>query len=304
MNLAIVNQPLANRGDEAAHKALVRALAKAFPESNFDTLFLGLKKDAALRANIDKLRVNAPNVRYRVIRALRVDSNRLVSAHRIIKGTFLVNALPLSFLSPSLHNFKKALEAYDAVICAPGGICMGGFLNWRHVWILETALRLGKPVFYWGRSIGPFTDDDYAHSVFKKAAESLLRRFSFLSLRDCESVRIAKKSGACPVPVVDSAFLETPDADIPQSLQNAIGKSYVVFVPNHLTWHYRYREVPQERIDRFHLKIINLLFRRYPACTIVMLPQTCCSGISDYDYFLKLAARARATIQQYNNTCC
>ena len=33
MKLAIVNQPLANRGDEAAHKAFVRELAKAFPES-------------------------------------------------------------------------------------------------------------------------------------------------------------------------------------------------------------------------------------------------------------------------------
>lgn len=281
MKLAIVNQPLANRGDEAAHKAFVRELAKAFPKSSIDVIFLGVK-DVTL---IDSIRVDAGNVHYRNIQRWGLE-------WRLPKYVFLLHMLPLSFLHPALRKFRKILKSYDAVLCAPGGICMGGFLNWNHIWELETARRLGKPVFYWGRSIGPFTDEDYAHSVFKKESSSLLAYFSFLSLRDDVSVRIAEGLGAHPVPVVDSAFLETPDAVIPEAVRAQWGGQYVVFVPNALTWHYRYRNVPQERIDRFHLEIIELLSEKYPGHTIVMLPQTYRSVINDYGYFRRLAERA------------
>ena len=281
MKLAIVNQPLANRGDEAAHKAFVRELAKAFPESSIDVIFLGIK-DTTL---IGDIRVEAANVCYRDIQRWRLWG-------RTQKYAFLLHMLPLSLLHPALRKFRKVLKSYDAVICAPGGICMGGFMSWDHIWELETARRLGKPVFYWGRSIGPFTDEDCAHSVFKKESSSLLAYFSFLSLRDDVSVRIAEELGAHPVPVVDSAFLETPDAVIPEAVQSQLGERYVVFVPNALTWHYRYRNVPQERIDRFHLDVMELLSEKYPGHTIVMLPQTYRSLINDYGYFRRLAERA------------
>ena len=71
-----------------------------------------------------------------------------------------------------------------------------------------------------------------------------------------------------------------------------LGERYVVFVPNQLTWHYRYQKVPQERIDQFHLELIELLHARYPGHTIVMLPQTYRSVINDYGYFCRLAERA------------
>ena len=103
---------------------------------------------------------------------------------------------------------------------------------------------------------------------------------------------IAEELGAHPVPVVDSAFLETPDAVIPEAVQSQLGGQYVVFVPNALTWHYRYRNVPQERIDRFHLDVMELLSEKYPGHTIVMLPQTYRSVINDYGYFRRLAERA------------
>ena len=63
-------------------------------------------------------------------------------------------------------------------------------------------------------------------------------------------------------------------------------------MPNQLTWHYRYQKVPQERIDQFHLELIELLHARYPGHTIVMLPQTYRSVINDYGYFCRLAERA------------
>lgn len=39
MKIAVVNQPLGNRGDEAAHKALIRSLIKRFPDAQIDVVF-------------------------------------------------------------------------------------------------------------------------------------------------------------------------------------------------------------------------------------------------------------------------
>lgn len=40
MKIAVINQPLANRGDEAAHRAFIRAMSNAFPECQIDVLFI------------------------------------------------------------------------------------------------------------------------------------------------------------------------------------------------------------------------------------------------------------------------
>ena len=40
MNILIVNQPLNNRGDESAHKGLVRRLSKQYPKAEINVLFV------------------------------------------------------------------------------------------------------------------------------------------------------------------------------------------------------------------------------------------------------------------------
>ena len=39
MNILIVNQPLNNRGDESAHKALTRALLQKIPDAKISVLW-------------------------------------------------------------------------------------------------------------------------------------------------------------------------------------------------------------------------------------------------------------------------
>ena len=39
MKVAVLNQPLGNRGDEAAHKAFMRSLTKSLPDWEFDVIF-------------------------------------------------------------------------------------------------------------------------------------------------------------------------------------------------------------------------------------------------------------------------
>ena len=168
MKIAIINQPLANRGDEAAHKAFVRRLAAALPDCQIDVIFL-----YALQENVDAIKVEAENVRYIIMPRWRIMGVP-------IKMSFFLNAFWVSYFHPTLHKFWTTLKGYDKVICAPGGICMGGFMDWSHIWTLTVAKKLKKPIFYWGRSIGPFSDETYKKKVFKKYSYDLLHYFSSL----------------------------------------------------------------------------------------------------------------------------
>ena len=277
MKIAIVNQPLGNRGDESAHKAFVRQLALCMPDIQIDVVFLGREQ-----VLVDAMKIDSSNVRYINIPKYRLEGT-------VEKMSILLNSsLWLSYYHPTLRKFKEFIKSYDKILCAPGGICLGGFLSWDHLWQLMVVKELGKPIFYWGRSIGPFSDEDFSRSIFLRKSKELLKYFSYISLRDKTSMESAGKMGVKAIEVVDSAFLEEPLTDISPCIQESIGKDYVVFVPNQLTWHYRYKNVSQEHINSFYLSLIDLLGRKYPSSKIVMLPQTFKSWINDYEYFLKL----------------
>ena len=276
MKIAVINQPLANRGDEAAHRAFIRAMSNAFPECQIDVLFI-----CAEQKLIDFIKVEAENVSY-------INIPRVRGFVRFEQIGFLFDNFAFSYLHPSLRKFHNLLKKYDRVVCAPGGMCMGGFTNWDHIWQLDVARRLNKPIFYWGRSIGPFSEECFNKKLFKKCSSRLLKYFSYISLRDKVSVDIARQFEVNADEIVDSAFLEIPAAKIPESILKDICSEYVVFFPNSLTWHPRYKEIPQKRIDEFYLKIIKFLETKFAGKKIVMLPQTYKSVINDYEYFLKL----------------
>ena len=276
MKIAVINQPLANRGDEAAHKAFIRAMSKAFPEYLIDVVFLCAEQEL-----INSIKVEEENVSY-------INIPRVRGFVRFEEFGFLSDNFEFSYLHPSLRKFHNLLKKYDRVVCAPGGMCMGGFTNWNHIWQLDVARRLKKPVLYWGRSIGPFAEESFKKKLFKKYSIRLLKYFSYISLRDKVSVGIAGQLGVNADEVVDSAFLDIPSAKIPESILKDIGSEYVVFVPNSLTWHPRYKGIPQEKIDEFYLRIVGLLEKKFADKKIVMLPQTYKSVINDYEYFLKL----------------
>lgn len=275
MRIAILNQPLGNRGDEAAHKALMRSLLKELPGHKFSVIFLNVQPDL-----IDTFKVQGAEY-------INVIGSSKGMVKTIIASYALKNS-NVALVHPLLHEFKKVLASYDAVICAPGGICMGGFMNWRHIWELDLALTLGKRVYYWGRSIGPFKEDTYLHRLFKNNSLRLLKRFAYVSLRDRVSYKLASKLNIVSNEMVDSAFLETPETKIPEDILKKIRGEYVVFVPNSLTWHYKYKDFPQEKVNEFNLKIMSLIAERFPESHIVMLPQTYKSKINDYAYFCHL----------------
>ena len=289
MKILIINQPLNNRGDEAAHKALVRSLLSKMPEAYFTVLFLQSYSPEG-------------------IRQFTVDDDRVVYVDIHPQGDFwkvaeewIVNGKTSGWnSSPALRSMRNFYEAADFVICAPGGICMGAFQDWWHLFYLKFAQILHKPLIYYGRSFGPFPSDTERSVRFRDESMTLLHYFSFLSIRDKKTEEIAQKiDGLRYHMTTDVAFLESPCKDIPKEIQNAIGeKKYMVFVPNSLVWHPMYKgKVTKETVIEFYCSVIDIIQNRYPELSIVMLPQIFASDDSERDYlfFKEIAAKKQSS---------
>lgn len=265
MNILIVNQPLNNRGDESAHRALIRSILKNIPEARVRCLFGGFREDTLKQFEVKDERVEYVNKHHK---------------RNLKSGGFLrwgLNFPILWHIHPFAIEYLNNYRWADDVVCAPGGICMGGFMNWNHENQLLYAMKLHKPVFYYGRSIGPFWDEPEEKRLFKKQAIEILNYASYVSLREAESMRIAHDLGIKNVvQTVDTAFLDYPEAEIPKEIQDKIGSSpYIVFVPNLLIWHYFYKgKATKEDVIEFWAKAVDIIKKHYPNHKIVMLPQT------------------------------
>lgn len=285
MKILIINQPLNNRGDEAAHKALVRSLLLQLPQAYITVLFLQSYSPEGIR----QFMVDSDRVAY-------VDIHPCGNFWKIAEE-WINNGRILEWdSSPALHTMRAFYKAADFVICAPGGICMGAFQDWWHLFYLKFAQYADKPLIYYGRSFGPFPADTERSVRFREESISLLRYFSFLSIRDRKTEEIARKIGGLNYCMTtDAAFLECPRTEIPQEIQNALGKNkYMVFVPNSLVWHPMYKgKVAKETVVDFYCAVIDIIKNRRPELNIVMLPQIFASDDagSDYLFFKEIAEK-------------
>lgn len=284
--ILIINQPLGNRGDESAHRALVRSLNQSLPSTHITIItfmdWINGVKDFIVDSSCNEY------VRFLFPHNLAAEQFALyLIKHRLTKVGTNVH--------PILRRLIKYYKRADLVLCAPGGICMGGFQNWRHMYLLQLARDLNKPIAYYSRSIGPFPTATALNRNFKKLSVEMLHDFCFLSLRDKQSKRIADELGVNYISAIDTAFLAQPRCDIPASVKKNLQTEYVVLVPNQLKWHYAYKEVSSTLIDRFYLGIIDIVCKEFPNNQIIMLPQLCSNSdeFSDYPYFKKLQSLSR-----------
>lgn len=287
MKILLINQPCNNRGDESAHKGLMRTLLKEMPDAEVKVLLDRAKEDA-----VEQMRVKHPRVEYLSYFIRPIHNGYVRVCHLAIK----LDALWMCEPYPAFQRKKKSFQWADLILSAPGGMSMGGFQNWIHVFNLYIAKYLKKPLAYYGRSIGPFPTATRANRIFREASYRIMRYFSYFSLRDHKSIEIAKSMGINNViSVVDSAFLESPKVEIPRDVKMQIGgKPYFVFVPNLLIWHPAFKgRIERDVIIKFYCDALDVLFSVYPDCWAVMLPQTCCGSFNDNDInlFKEIAAK-------------
>lgn len=283
MKILLINQPLNNRGDEAAHKGFIRSLCEKLPNSEINVLFVG-----ANQKSIDQFKVNLQNVTYINLKTIR-------GYQKIVKYGFRYNGFCIWRLFPLIKRIIAIYKKSDVIVCSPGGICMGGFQNWEHLFLLKLAKKLGKPLAYYGRSFGPFPTLTKENRDFKKISLEMLNYFSFLSIRDKKTELLADKLGLKYISTIDSAFLDSPRVEIPHEVRLKIGNNkYMVFVPNLLIWHYAYKNIiTKELVIDFFRTVISIINDYCPDYNIVMLPQTFnydFPGKGDINFFYDLTA--------------
>lgn len=264
MNILIINQPLNNRGDESAHKALVRSLSSEIPHANIKVLFFNSHN----KDSINQFDAKLPNVEYH---------NEFVQYHGALIKLFRKGLLRAVWLHPVF--LRKVIRKYqwaDVVVCAPGGICMGGFQDWSHLFSLHIAKMLGKPLCYYGRSFGPFPTQTKKNVLFKKKSLEVLNYFCFLSIRDKKTEVLADELGVKYISTVDTAFLDDTKVCLPYELRYINNLSdYMVFVPNYLLWHYAYKgKFTLNDVVTFYSNMARIILRRNEKQKIIMLPQT------------------------------
>src|SRR5690606_13565671 len=130
MRVTIINQPINNRGDEAAHRSMMRELNKRFPDSQFTVLFVNKDQES-----INEFIVPSSQNHYLTIKSFTKGNNFFK------KWSLRLGLISLSFLHPEHRRVKRIFLDSDLIICAPGGICMGGFQNWEHVYWLYMAKK-------------------------------------------------------------------------------------------------------------------------------------------------------------------
>lgn len=280
MNILIVNQPTGNRGDEAAHRALVRALSKRYPDAAIRIVFMGVSS-----SGFGGLQVKAPNVVYENIPIRHLQT--------LAKWAFFFHfRWLLTHIRPGYRLLRRRIRNADLVISAPSGICLGPFRSWYMLLVDWMVLQEKKPFAYYSPSFGPAPEGQKGDRLFWRECANVLGRFDFLSIRDAKTMAFADKMGLSYVPSIDSAFLDSPAEPIPAEVAGKLGNRYVVFVPNSLTWHVAYRNASQEVIDGLYFRVMDLLSKRFPNARIVLLPQLYGRGNGgDHAYFLRLRER-------------
>lgn len=274
MKIVVINQPMGNRGDESAHRALMWQLVMTYPSAKIDMVNFLYSQE-----HVEDIKVDSPNVSYTIL-------GGGVKAEQILQLAYKYNTIAPLYLYSDTRMLIQKIKNADLVINAPGGICMGGFQNWKHVEIILIAKHFKKPFAYLGRSIGPFPTETKANRLFKHRSLEAMKAFSFVSLRDSKSLDIAHELGVDAIPTVDSAFMASPKVYLPIEICKLLeGKKYMVFVPNKLTWHYKFAKIPQFQVDNFYKKIISFILNKYPNLYIVMLPQLHTYGINDDKYY-------------------
>lgn len=273
--ILFVDQPVNNRGDEAAHKSLLRKIIKDYPEYKIICLLRSINPNTIEQMGVSNENIeyiNMPNEKgFRQIREF-LCSNRLESFGR-------------------LFHFNRQLDSYiknaDIVMVSPGGMNLGGFKTWNHLYIVRRCKAMHKPIIYYSRSIGPFYYETKKDKLFSKLSIEFLQNVDFLSIRDSKSCSIATENHIKHMVSIDTAFLDNPETELSANIKIPKDRKYVVLVPNELKWHPVFRSIDNNVLEEKYQSIINYICENTDY-EIIMLPQLYNVPNRDYLYFCKL----------------
>lgn len=279
MNITIINQPLNNRGDESANKALIKFLEDKFQSPTISLVHFDQDEKSISGFSFNK--------KYKHLNIKTFFGHFRLYRFLIFLG-LSNNSLFLRFFYPS---FFKIISKSDLIFCAPGGVCLGPYFNWSHLWSIRQVVSMNKKLIYFARSLGPFHANNYKEKLYNIEAKNVLKSMFFISIRDSFSSKVCKDLELEFSETIDSAFLiDYQEKYTQDQIFKLIGKKkYIVFVPNQLTWNFNYPNMDENVLTLYYQKILNLISKRATELNIVLLPQLFNHGeYNDVNYFRKI----------------
>lgn len=234
MNLLIIHSHNANRGDEAAVRAMVDELLIRYPNANITisnngfTPYPNMPKQVEQICRFPKMRSRMAQLEFFIILAT--------------KGA-------ISFTKEG-KKFVKKLKSADLVLHAPGGPSIGDIYyesEKLYLWRLNLVRRMGIPYMFYAPSMGPFNDEKR-----NKVRSKILRGATKVILRDPISVKYVNEF----IPelkveqALDSALQHDVDIDVNEkklrgytSLSEFIGKfdKCIGITITDLLWHPKHK---------------------------------------------------------------
>lgn len=190
MNILIIHSHNANRGDEAAVKAMVDEFLLKYPKAKITISNNGFTPYPNMPCNVTQIS-RFPKLQSKVAQAE-------FFLALVTKGK--------AIFSKEAKAFMKSLRQADIVLHAPGGPSIGDTYfraEKLYLWRLDFIRRLDVPYIFYAPSMGPFN-----HTSRNKLRSRVISGAKKVILRDPISVKYVKE------------FL--PDLDVEQALDSAL----------------------------------------------------------------------------------
>lgn len=178
IKILIVNQHTCNRGDEAAGRAVIESLQKAFKGSKINVLYRFHNRYPAIWQDTENVK-HFPEIKY------KYDKKHIISYYLEIITNILLSILKSKFfIGASGEVCKKILEA-DIIVNAPTGPNIGNIYKDKYyLMTLIFSVLQGKKTVMYGSSVGPFDNGN-----FSKWAKFLFNRMDFVCVREDVSLK-------------------------------------------------------------------------------------------------------------------
>jgi colanic acid/amylovoran biosynthesis protein len=281
VNIVVVSSHADNRGDEAAQRGMIKGILRLIPKAECVVMTIS-PEGLDLPHNVS------------VKRTFSALDRRFPIFHLpfILCWIGLRKCgLRISFFNRLYSVFSRLEEIADSdvVISCPGGPYIGELYRshelTEHLFLLWIALCFRKPVFVYGPSMGPFTDQ-----CRNRIRRWLLNRTKVITLRDPISAKHLEQL-ELDKPIIrvtaDSAFqydINISQEEIHKLMisQNIIPESssefhspLIGFTPTGARWNFKNMSNARQRQDRYiclMAKVLDYLALTYQ-CKIVLFPQ-------------------------------
>lgn len=271
----VINQHASNHGDEAACLALLRELHSRDSEYKIKLLYNSKTRTRSDYVNYDNQINHLPYDQFSII------SKGLIFLSFILPS-LIFKVIP--FLGcRTLRSELGELKNSEIVVSAPGGVNIGIYKDWRYLWRLFAALELKKKLAIYSISFGPLP----SNWLFRRISVRVLKRASFLSLRDARSQGYANSLKIKYTESIDTAFL---NQYVPKNFDfTKLPEKFGVVVPNELyRWHVNYKNIKTYSLDELYVSIISEILKQN--LEVVLLPQMFGSE-DDTAYFKKIISK-------------